>query len=258
MTATRPAWQIGIVALGLLMVARPAQTAQSPQAACADGDYFVIVFGAQRPVFKVARYSHSFATFVHRTPEGGLEAFTISWLPQTGRVRPLWPWPEPGRNFTLLETLQWCYANNMEVACWGPYQVHPDLWHRALAQKARLESGAVLYKAYDGGAVGGRVSNCLHAIEWITRQSGQPPQVLVTPANWGESGSYWVALTLRPWMLEPCRTHDWLLPPLGLNPAGLIRYGLEGNPTSNPVTGVIQAVFHTPLLPNRVRCGGSH
>jgi hypothetical protein len=267
----RAAWQVGIVTLGLLVAVRstqaqPAQPAQVqpapsvppvPSSVCPDGGaYFIIVFGAQRPFLKVARYCHSFATFAHWTPEGRLEAFTISWLPRTGRVHPLRPWSEQGRNFPLVETLQLCYANRMEVACWGPYQVHPDLWHRALAQKARLESGAVLYKAYDAGSLDGRVCNCLHAVEWMTRQPGQTlPQVVVAPANWGESGSYWVALTLRPWMLEPCQTHDWLLPALCMNPAGLIRYGLDRNPASNPVTEVIQAVFHAPLLPNRVRCG---
>jgi hypothetical protein len=216
--------------------------------------YFVVVFGAQRPVIKMPRYSHSFATFVHQFPDGRLEAFSISWLPQTGRVRPLWPWPETGRNFPLDETLQLCCANRMQVACWGPYQIHPDLWQLAQWQRSRLESGQVLYKAFDDGSPEGRVSNCLHAIEFLTRPPGQTrTQVLVAPSNWGESGSYWIALTLRPWLVEPCRTCDWLLPSLGLNPAGLIRYGLGGNP-ANPLTAAIQAPLHAPLLPNRVCC----
>ena len=237
------AWLLAVVGLSLFAEEAPA----------ADY-YFVVVFGAQRPVVKAARYSHSFATFVHQFPDGRLEAVTLSWLPQSGKVRPLWPWAEAGRNFPLGETLQLCAANRMEVACWGPYQIHPNLWQLALWQRNRLETGQVLYKAYDSGSPDGRVSNCLHAIEYMTRPPGQPrTQVVVAPLNWGESGSYWVTLTLRPWFVEPCRTHDWVLAALGLDPNGLIRYRLDTNP-ANPPTAALQALIHAPLLPNRVCC----
>ena len=155
------AWLLAGLALG--------QPAAAP--VCQDV-YYVVVFGAQRPGLKAARYSHSFATFVHLAPGGGLEAFTISWLPRSARVKPLFPVPERGRNFTLQETLQLCQANRTEVACWGPYQVHPDLWHRARWQKGRLEGGQVLYKAYDAGSPDGQVSNCLHAVEYMARVPG--------------------------------------------------------------------------------------
>src|SRR5262249_51940011 len=156
------------------------------------------------------------AAFAHRTPDGRLEAFTISWLPRTGQVRPLAPEPEEGYNFDLQATLRFCYDNRMEVACWGPYQADADLWRRALWQKRRLEAGQVLYQAFDDGSFDGTVCNCLHAISIIARRPGQElPEVIVAPANWGESGSYWIALALRLWYVEPCRTHDWLLPALG-------------------------------------------
>ena len=145
----RATWLLGLVGLGL----GPA----GPTAAAGDA-YFVAVFGAQRPVVKAPRYSHSFAVFAHLAPDGRLEWFTISWLPCTGRVHPLRLRPEPGRNFTLQETLGLCQQNRMEVACWGPYQAHPDLWQRALWQKERLKGGQVLYKAYDGGSLRSRIS----------------------------------------------------------------------------------------------------
>ena len=229
--------------------------ALSAPAAAAEGAYFVLVFGAQRPVFKVPRYSHSFATFAHLLPDGRLEAFTISWLPATAEVRPFRLEPEPGFNFDLHATLRFCCQNRMEVACWGPYQIHPDLWHRACWQKGRLEGGQVLYKAYDAGSPDGQVSNCLHAVEYMARVPGaRQPNVILAPANWGESGSYWIALALRPWYLEPCRTHDWLFPPLGLDSSALIRYGLDRNPTRNPVTRAAQAILHPQLLPDRIDC----
>lgn len=221
---------------------------------CEDA-YYVVVFGAQRPVLKAPRYSHSFATFVRVTPDGGVETATISWLPVTGMVRPLSPRPEPGRNFSLEETLQLCAANRMEVAAWGPYQIEPSLWEAALVQKARLDSGAVLYKAYDNGSPDGSVSNCIHAVAFMAREPGQTrPYVVVAPANWGESGSYWVALTLRPWYVEPCRTHPCLMTRLGLDPDAFIHYDLARNPTRAPVTRVVQATLQAELLPNRVRC----
>jgi hypothetical protein len=125
-----------------------------------------------------------------------------------------------------------------------------------LWQRARLEGGQVLYKAFDEGSPDGRVSDCVHAIEFVTRAPGEEvPQVVVAAANWGESASYWVALTFRPWYLDPCRTHDWLLPYLGADPATLLQCGLGCNPTLNPATRAVQAALQAQLLPNRVDCG---
>src|SRR5260370_1493400 len=126
---------LAVVGLGLVQ----------PATAAADC-YFVVVFGAERPVIKMPRYSHRFATFVHQFPDGRLEAFSISWLPQTGKVRPLWPCAEPGRNFNLEETLRLRCAHRLLVACWVPYQIHPDLWQLALWQRSRLDILQVLYK----------------------------------------------------------------------------------------------------------------
>ena len=172
-------------------------------------------------------------------------------------MRPLSPSPEPGRNFDLHTTLALTRENRMEVACWGPYQADPDLWRRALWQKSRLEGWQVLYRALDFGSPDGSVSNCVHAVTFLARSPGQEaPLVKVAPANWGESGSYWVALALRPWYLDPCRTHDWLLPRLGLDPQGLVRHGLGRNPTASPpLTRAVQAALHPRLLPNRIECG---
>jgi hypothetical protein len=230
-------------------------TLAAPVPAQAD-TFFVTVFGAQRPVIKLARHSHSFATFVRVYPNGCAADFTISWLPATGNVRPFALKPEPGRNFSLVETFQLCADNGMGVAAWGPYQIHPDLWNRALAQKSRLDSGQVLYKAFDYGSPNGQVSNCIHAIEFMARPPDQKvPSVIVAPANWGESGSYWVALTLRPWFVAPCQTHPWLLPMIGLNPNAFVYHDLQHNPTNNPAVSLTQNTLHAYLLPNRVKCG---
>jgi hypothetical protein len=225
------------------------------RSSAAQDAFFVVVFGSERPVIKAPRYSHTFATFIHLRPDGLIEQFTISWLPVTDNLRPYAVLPEIGRNFTLVETLRWADENRLATARWGPYQIDPDLWNRALWQKQRLDSGQVLYQSLDSGSPTGEVSNCLHAVAYMARNPGDNRSwIFVFPAGWGQSGSYWVALTLRPWYIEPCRTHEWIMPYLGLNPDAFLVNRLDHNPSPNPATRAIQAALHTQLLPNRVNC----
>lgn len=221
----------------------------TPAADC----YYAIVWGAQPPVFKAASRAHSFATFVHVDCAGQVEEVTISWLPVADEVRPLARRPEPGRNYTLQETFDFCCRNRMVVSAWGPYQVTEDLWHRAVAQKSRLDGGSILYRAADDFA-DDSINNCLHAVGGVIREPGERRYVYVFPANWGESGSFWMALLLRPWYVEPCRTHPGVMCRLGLDPAAYTINDLSRNPTTAPLIRVTQAVLHRHLLPNRVRC----
>lgn len=231
-------------------VGQPGQ-AQEPSS----DTYYVMIFGAQRPVLKDPRHSHSFATFVRLGADGAAEYFTISWLSLDGRVRPFELHAEPGRNWTLEETLQLCRENRMEVCNFGPYQIQPDLWRRAVEQKQWLESGNVRYKPMDEGSRDGTVSNCIHAISYMAREPGQQvPYVFVMPANWGESGSYWIALTLRPWFCDPCNPRYDIMQRVGLNPDCFKHWTLDRSPNPNPITRAVQAGFHRRLLPNRVFC----
>ena len=161
--------------------------------------HYVVVFGAQRPYVNEPTKTHSFATFVRLREAGHAEVFSISWYPATMRPR-LLRRPEPGVNLTLEETLALCDRNRMVVGTWGPFQIEPELWERAAYQKAKLESGQVLYQMFDRGSRDGDVSNCVHALGWVVREPGRrTPYVRSLPGNWGESGSYWIALTYRPW-----------------------------------------------------------
>src|SRR5262249_16562901 len=154
--------------------------------------HFVLVFGSERP-FMQLRYAHSFATFVRVVGDLGrpdacyVEAFTISWLPQDGHIRPFALLPECGRNFGLEETLRLVQAEGERVAVWGPYQIVPELYQLALAQKTRLESGAVCYKAIDTGYATERVSNCIHALSDVVEGG---PRLRVGTPGWGETASY--------------------------------------------------------------------
>src|SRR5438270_13790364 len=103
-TAIRGGVRLSIVAaLGFL--------AGAPSTARAGEVYYVMVFGSQsRP--KQLRYTHTWATFIKATGEGDdpnaydLEYNTISWLPATLEVKVLRPWPEPGVNLDLYQTLR--------------------------------------------------------------------------------------------------------------------------------------------------------
>ena len=72
--------------------------------------YYVLIFGSESHP-KQLRYTHTWATFVRAVGEGpdpsnyALEVHTISWLPQRWRVKVWRPWPEPGVNLDLYQTL---------------------------------------------------------------------------------------------------------------------------------------------------------
>ena len=72
--------------------------------------YYVLIFGSQSQP-KRLRYTHTWATFVRAVGEGpdpsghALYIHTISWLPQTLEVRVWSPFPEPGVNLDLYQTL---------------------------------------------------------------------------------------------------------------------------------------------------------
>ena len=110
--------------------------------------YYVLVFGSQsRP--KPLRNTHTWATFVRAVGEGpdpsgwALEQHTISWLPRTLDVRVLSPFPEPGINLDLYQTLGAVRAHDEHVTLWGPFVITPDLYERSLRIHRILQGGAV-------------------------------------------------------------------------------------------------------------------
>jgi hypothetical protein len=206
-------WSTRILTAALVVLLLPAIAMR----ARADERYFVIVYGAtHRP--NIAQLSHTFATFIKATGTGEfpagwtLEPYTISWLPCSLKVR-LAAMPEPGRNFGLHETIRWAQTTADDIDLWGPYEVQIELYDRALLQISVLERGQVKYKAQDSGCRSSQASNCIHAVTTVA--SGYRVRI-VTPA-WGEAASYYVALRLYPWYINPCRTYPELLSALGLD-----------------------------------------
>jgi hypothetical protein len=219
-------------------------------AARADDTYFVIVFGSQRPL-NPPKYTHSFATFVRVScPKGGtpqqqrVQWWTVSWLPRSLDVEVLRLRPECGVNLDLHSTLRWALADRQRVSMWGPYQIRKELFDRAMRQIVLLRSGAVSYKALDAGFPADRVSNCIHALSDLIVEERR---FRMTTTGWGESASYFVTLSYQPWLVDPCRTHDWVAGQLGLGRYPLIRRGLDRNPAWNPVVRAAQSVAHQSL-----------
>ena len=202
--------------------------------------YYLVVFSSQGPENR-PRYAHTFATFVKARWCAGscpLESFTISWMPRNAVIRPLALLPEPGRNFDLSMSFQWAYAEGQWVSMWGPYQICPELYQRAVVQKNRLESDCVSYKAVDTGWPARRVSNCIHAVSDI--DPTRPPLRIASP-GWGEPASYYVTLHLLPWIVNPCQVHEWVVDALGLRNCRIRRRDLrEGNPAE---TAALQALM---------------
>src|SRR5204863_1128531 len=136
-----------------------------------------------------------------------IEAHTISWLPANLKIRFLALLPEPGHNFDLHETLRFVLNDCQRVSLWGPYQINCDLYQLACKQIQLLQSGEVRYKAVDSGYPSNRVSNCIHALSSIV----DGYRVRVLSPGWGETASYTILQRYRPWIIDQCHTHDWLV-----------------------------------------------
>jgi hypothetical protein len=197
--------------------------------------HYLVVFGSQSDP-PVARRSHTFACLVKARggPEDRkiLETVTISWLPKSLNVAVARVLPEEGVNLDLLPTLKWARDQDTQVSAWGPYRVKKELYDRARSQKARLESGAVSYKAIDLKApitppvkpllkaplkaplksVLQREDhvNCIHAVSDIAGSD------LATGTAYGVAASAMVVRHLQPWMINPEQTHPWVIDAIGL------------------------------------------
>lgn len=182
-----------------------------PGRAPANESYYLVVFGAQRN-FAEANYTHTWAVFV-RFCGGQYQYQTISWLPATLQVRIGHRHPEPGVNLDLYATLNWVLCNGMKASMWGPFQIQPELYWKAVEQAGHLSSGEVGYKAVDFGYRTSEVSDCIHAVSDL---AGSPRARVFIP-GYGQAASRVVTARLRKYMIEPEQKHPWVAEALGLN-----------------------------------------
>lgn len=200
----------------------------TPRTACAGEFYYVMIFGSQSHP-KQLRYTHTWATFIKATGEGtdpngySLEYHTISWLPRTLDVKVLRPWPEPGVNLDLYQTLQAVYAKGESVTMWGPLIVGSPVWERSLRVQSIIASGAPQYRAIST-TYNLLISDCIHAVAAVDPDFGRAHYPLI---RIGKPASRYIArqvMTRSPAMGIEQELHDnsWLIPRFGLD-----RYPIE-------------------------------
>jgi hypothetical protein len=198
----------------------------------AEETYYVMVFGSQQTPPR-PKYSHSFAIFVKATRAAAnqcwaLEAHTISWMPASMELRSWAFLPEQGRSVDPYTTFNWVLSTEQRTSMWGPYQVHPDLYDRAVRQIALLDSGQVEYKLVDSGYRSDQVSNCIHAVSSVV--GGHRLRVL--SPSFGETASYYIARRMEPWIIDCQHRHLWLLRELRLGSYPIILRDLESPQSS--------------------------
>jgi len=174
--------------------------------------YFFTLFAGQSVPFR-PRTAHTWATWtkVTPTPTGLLvEPITISWLPASGVVRPLWPWPVPGRNLSLEETLRIMAEHNSRVSRWGPYEVTAEQFRLALRQYNFLQSGAARYRVVDSFNTNRLVVNCVHAVTHASPYLGNRIQPVIRVGEPGTSRLATIYLRRGALVGYPVR-EDWVL-----------------------------------------------
>jgi hypothetical protein len=188
-----------------------------------DERYYIVIFGSQSTP-RLPRYTHTWATFLKAS--GACqdsstfhidEVFTISWLPANLEVRSLRLRAQQGVNLDLGATLAYVLEHE-HVSEWGPFQISPRLYYRALERKAELASGCVKYKAIDPnfGPRARYVSDCIHAITDIDPEYDRSYYREVR--RFGEAASHWLAYQFvsRGRFINLGENLDWINQRLGL------------------------------------------
>lgn len=192
--------RFGFLVCLVAAVAAFASSAQPSNRAALRGHYFLVVWGYQGPDNDVV-HSHTFASFYsgNDLAKRIIKPATISWLPATGVVQPFGS--ERGHNFTLAQTLGMACRSGRDVKSWGPYEIKPALYRRALRRIRLLKSGRVQYSMIDTQA---GTLNCIDAAGDLT------PVPLDSGIAWGFVASDEVVRHLSPYFERGGATVDAL------------------------------------------------
>ena len=193
--------------------------------------YYVLIFGSQSHP-KLLRYTHTWATFVRAVGEGPdpndcvLYPHTISWLPQTLEVRVWNPFPEPGVNLDLYQTLGAVSAHNERVTLWGPFVITPDIYERSLRIYQILQSGVAQYRAISTSS-NLLISDCIHAVAAVDPVFGRDHYPLIrigNPASRFLAREIKVRSVANRGIDQAAYDNSWLIPRLGLDryPIGVV------------------------------------
>lgn len=195
-----------------------------PAAARAD-DYFVTVFCAESVPFRSTN-THSFASIVRVPTAGAAELDAICWGPANMKIRGLTLRPEEGKNFSLTETLDWVKGNGWRVSAWGPYKVELELYCTLKTQADMLNSGTVKYKPTDTFQRRAVAQNCYHALT----SPVAPLKRYAGAFTAGDAAGTTVLQAYKPWLIDPCTTHDEILKLTGADKYDLARRSFAYQP----------------------------
>ena len=190
--------------------------AWSPGDARSGETYYMILFGIQDSLNN-PRNAHSMGTFVKVTRQQGneirFEEHTISWRAGSGYVSLVRP-TERGENHGLQQTLDDASDRDLKISQWGPFQIQPELYYRALRQITRLRCGVIGWKAIDRQTrLEGTASNCIHVISDLDTEFG----FIQTGTARGNAATRLIAKHLERWMINPREVHHFVSDLLPLN-----------------------------------------
>jgi hypothetical protein len=162
--------------------------------------------------------------------EPHIETHTISWLPDSLNVR-WWKFSvEPGSNFSNEFSIEHALHTNQRVSAWGPYETWSGMYKRFITQKAFLDSGAIGYQCTDAigeSAKYGNGCDCFHAISDMDPYFDRGRYPL---RYFGNRATLNIVrqIQMRPVLINPSVTHDWLFGALGLDRYPIHRRQYEG------------------------------
>jgi hypothetical protein len=187
--------------------------------------YFVSIFTAEPVPFR-STHTHTFVVAVRVPASGPADVTHISWFPANLRQRGLTLCPEPGTNLGITDTFAICRAREMRISLWGPYRAEPELFDIIRRQAAYLESGRVLYKPTDNVYPSDVAANCYHAI-W---RPVAPCRKYSGLFNCGDVSGGTTVRLFRPWLIDPCQTHDAILEVFGPAGESVVRRAFDDRP----------------------------
>jgi hypothetical protein len=208
--------------------------------------YYVLLFGSQTKP-RIPRHTHTWATMVKVTQAEGaepsLETQTISWLPDSGRVRVWKIHVEPGSNLELHETIKKMLHTGQRVSLWGPYETWHGLYARYTTQKAFLDSDAIGYQCVDGIGEAARKANGCNCFHALSDMDPQFDRRLYPLRYFGDDATLNIVGQIheRPILIRPGQTHDWLIEALGLDCYPIVRRHYEGPSQEFSPEAVMQA-----------------
>jgi hypothetical protein len=224
-------WPIVVAPLLLAAAALGLQVSQrrpESQTSTPAPRYYMCVFSYDG-VPPSPEHAHTFATFI-KCAHGATEAHTISWLPRSDIVKIRRSFCEPGVNHDLHDTLRRAKGSAAHIYEWGPYQIQPELFARALRQIDKLNSGRLQYKALDGYEHPNTASNCIHAVSDIDMDHGS----LTVDCAYGKAAGAKVVEHLAGWIIQPRRQHAWIDKRLGLDQYGITHGSIPSPPNEDP------------------------